>query len=206
MTRLLAYLVLYVVQAALILLLVDAQWVEKELLRERTWTTEQWGETSAQHIQRQAAARYEAAVVASGAVAWSYSALIPDPRVSQQGMEVLAPQLFVWLRHRIDALWWLVYQALYRLQLIRAWLPYIGSVAFAAMVEGLVQRAVKRANVVSASGDRYAIAQGGLLILLIAPLLYLSAPLAVTPLCIPVWGGLVAVCVGLLSANLQQEV
>jgi hypothetical protein len=121
-------------------------------------------------------------------------------------METLAPWFFVWLKKRIDVLWWLVYQGIFRVQLIRAWFPYIGCLASAAMVEGFVQRAVKRANVASESGDRYAVAQGGLLVLIFAPLLYLSAPLAVTPQCVPVWGGMLVAGIAVLTANVQQQV
>ncbi len=61
-------------------------------------------------------------------------------------MENLAPWWFSWLEERLDAFWWVIYQSLYRSQLILHWLPLIAFFVACALIEGLAQRALSIAS------------------------------------------------------------
>ena len=88
-------------------------------------------------------------------------------------------------------------------------IPYPSEVdlAWAAgIIDGVVRWQIKRAIHEPPSGDRYIIGCRAGLLLSIAPLLYLSVPLELHPIVVPLWGCLLALSLILLAANLQHQV
>jgi hypothetical protein len=206
MARVLALLVVWVLQGSLIVLLVNAEWLEHQSTLEQARIEEYLGAIRHEHIKERAWALYRSYVIDTGAVARSYERLLPDRTAPQHGMEELAPWFFEWLKHRLDAFWWLVFQAIYRVQVLVEWLPYWGVVVFVAAADGWFQRQVKRASAGYASADRYTLARGALLILGFLPFIYLSLPVSIPPVLVPVWGILFCAASAVFIANAQHEV
>jgi hypothetical protein len=206
MARLMFILVIWVMQATLIVLLVNAHWVEEQLRVERMLTQEEWGREREEGIHENVEDRYRRVFLDSGCVRESYARLIPDPTTPQQGMETLAPWFFILLKARIDAFWWLVFQSVYRLEILKRWLPYIATILVAASVEGLVRRHIKRVRLGLVSGDRYSLGRAALWFLVAVLLVYLSAPIAVAPIYVPIWGVLLGACLLLVVSNIQTEI
>jgi hypothetical protein len=206
MARVLLLLCLWALQACLIGLLVDAEWVERQLDAERALVQAQFGTQRSALVTERARNTYRDWFVANGVVQAGYARLLPDPSIPARGMLGLAPWFFRWLEHRLDAFWWLVFEALCRVQLLRAWAAHLTVLAVAACIDGLVRRQIHRVDHGYASGDRYLIARRVLLVFAIAPAIYLSMPIAIAPLAVPLWGALVALGLSQLTANTQHRV
>lgn len=206
MLRVFGLIVLWMIQAALVILLVNAQWVEDQAHAERLSIARQVGETRYAALEGRARGLYERWFVATHVREQSYARLLPDPTRPKDGMEGLAPWFFEWLERRLDAFWALAFQAICRLQVFREWILIIGVTLAAATFDGLVQRRIKRANHALASADKYVVARNALLLTLLAPLLYLSAPLTVSPLVVPLWGASLSVALMLLASHAQHRI
>lgn len=206
MIRILLVLMLWAVQAVLVLLLIDSQWVERQMKAEQENTAAHLGEVRYGRLHENAEEVYRRWFVESGAVETSYTRILPDAHSPKQGMDNLAPWFFTWLEHRLDALWWLLYQAVHRLQIIGAWGFYLGALLAVAIVDGAVRWRIKRATHEPPSSDRYIVGCRALLLLSVAPLMYLSLPMNVHPGFVPIWGCMLALSIILLGANLQHRV
>lgn len=206
MARWLLILLIWLLQATLILLLVSEGWVEREFNHERALVISQFGRARANALSESTDRHYQRWFVDTGLVKRSYSDLLPDPTIPQKGTENLAPWAFRWVEQRLDAFWWLSYQAVYRLLLLRIWTPYVGCAVLAAVIEGLVRRQIKRARQGYASSDRLVMARTSLLVLILVPLFYLSLPIAVPPVLLPLGGACLALASALYTANIQHRI
>lgn len=206
MLRFFGLIVLWMIQATLAILLVNAQWVEHQARAERLSIARQIGEVRYAELEARARGLYDRWFVATHVREQSYARLLPDPSRPNDGMEGLAPWFFEWLEHRLDAFWALTFQAVCRLQVFREWILIIGVTLIAATFDGIVQRRIKRMNHALASADKYVVARNVLLLTLLAPLLYLSAPLAVSPLVVPLWGASLSLALMLLASHAQHRI
>lgn len=206
MTRAFVMLVLWLLQAALIVLLVNAEWVGKQAQLEHVSVARQFGQSRYAQLETRARATYAEWFIDTRIQQQSYSRLLPDATRLQHGMEGLAPWFFEWLKHRLDAFWSLVFQGISRVQVLREWLPILLVIGGVAVLDGLVQRQIKRSCHALASADRYLFARRALLCLLFSPLLYLSLPIAITPYVVPVWGACLAITLTLLTAHAQHRI
>jgi hypothetical protein len=204
--RLFALLLLWILQAALILLLVNADWIERQANYERSSIAEQLGGPQSAQLEARSRVIYDKWFTLTGIRDQTYARLLPDETRRKDGLENLAPWFFTWLRHRLDSFWLLVFQAIHRLQLLREWGGLSLIAAAAATVDGIVQRRIKRSHHELASADKYVIARHALLVVTILPLLYLSAPIAVSPWAVPAWGACVALTCMSLAAHAQHRI
>lgn len=197
---------LWLVQAGIVLILVNADWLDHQTRSERMDTATHVGLARYADLEARARSTYDKWFVATRVRDASYARLLPDPEQPKEGMEDLAPWFFKWLKDRLDVFWSLVFQAFCRVQLIREWATWIGFVAVAAVGDGFVQRRIKAANHSLASADRYAVARNAVTLVIFAPFLYLSMPISITPLAVPVWGASFAIALMLLTAHAQHRV
>lgn len=206
MTRTFVLLLLWLMQAGLVVLLVNAEWVGEQVQREQASIARQFGQSRYSQLETRGRKIYEAWFIDTGIQARSYSQLLPDHTQSQHGMEGLAPWFFEWLKGRLNSFWWLVYQGICRVQVFREWLVMLSLIAGVAAVDGLIQRQIRRARHALASADRYLFARRALLCLLFAPFLYLTFPMAVTPYVVPIWGVCLAIVLTLLTTHAQHRI
>lgn len=206
MTRVFALLLLWLMQAGLVVLLVNAEWVSEQAQLEQASVARQFGQSRYAHLERSARSIYDAWFIKTGIQTQSYAQLLPDPSQPKHGMENLAPWFFEWLKHRLNAFWWLVFQGICRVLVLREWLGMLLLVGGASALDGLLQRQIKRSRHALASADRYLFARRALLCVLFAPFLYLSLPMAITPYVVPVWGACLAIVVGLLTTHAQHRI
>lgn len=195
---------LWLLQAALIVLLFNAQWLQRQAQDERAAMAAHLGSTRYERLQQRAEGLYARLFVESGAVAGSYARLLPDR--SQPGNLDLAPWFFRWLARRLDAFWWLVNQGLYRALLLNEWGRYLVWVFAATCCDGLIRRKIKQAGHQSPSSDRYTLARRALLLLMLLPVVYLSLPVSVAPIFVPLWGGMLALTLALLTSHMQHQI
>jgi hypothetical protein len=206
MARVFALLLLWLMQTGLVVLLVNAEWVSEQARLEQTSVARQFGQSRYAHLERNARSIYDAWFIETGIQAQSYARLLPDPTQPQRGMEGLAPWFFEWLKRRLNAFWWLVFQGICRVLVLREWLSMLLLVGAVAALDGLIQRQIKRSRHALASADRYLFARRALLCLLFAPFVYLSLPMAITPSAVPIWGACLAIVVALLTTHAQHRI
>jgi len=202
----LALLLIWIVQATVIVLLVNAEWVQQQSVVEKERIARDVGEQRSASMMRRAQALYEGWFTETGIRQQTYRRLLPDPSQPRSGVEGLAPWFFEWLKCRLDAFWALVFLGLCRAHLLLEWVPLLTASGAAAIIDGLVQRRIKRFNHALASADKYLMAKWGLTALLFVPLVYLSSPIAVTPLVVPAWGACLSLTCMLLVANAQHRI
>lgn len=205
MPRILLLALLWLLQAGLVVLLVSADWIDAQASRERQQVAQEFGQVRYTYITQYAQQLNETWFVQSGLKSASYVRLLPDASQRQPGMENLAPWFFEWLRRRLDAFWTLVLQVIYRMLVLREWRSIVLLTVMAALVDGLVQRQLTRARREHASADRYLFARRALAVLLFAPFVYLTAPLALSPSLVPLWAILFALSLMLLAAHAQHR-
>jgi hypothetical protein len=206
MGRIVVLVLLWLIQAVFVVVLVNAEWIQDQLSRERQLVSVYLGQRVEGLLSDSTEQTYDGWFVRTGAVKAGYEKLLPDPAIPKHGMENLAPWWFSWLEERLDAFWWVIYQSLYRSQLILHWLPLIAFFVACALIEGLAQRALKRSTFAYASADKHVFAKRALVLLSMSPLMYFVLPFYVHPSVVPIWGAAVVFATTVLIANAQHHV
>ena len=97
----------------------------------------------------------------------------------------------------------MVYVLMIRLFIILSWMPYLLPFLVAVVVDGLVRRKIKMCEIGAPSAVKFSIALHFIILIIVFPMLYLIAPMAVTPLFVPTWALLSAIPLSILVANTQ---
>lgn len=95
------------------------------------------------------------------------------------------------------------YVSTLRVFILGIWLLLLSPVFIASVIDGLVQRAIKRAEFGSTRPAAFALTSLVVIPLLMAPFLYLVIPVSITPLITPVWTMFTAVPLALMVSNMQ---
>lgn len=193
------------VQAIMVLLLTSALWVEEQLSQEMVLAEAVYGKPGADELVEETDSIYRKLFYDSGAIARSY-------RITGQALAVDAGRWDDWLTRtsgaldgRLDTLWWLIYLALYRIRMLAYWMTFLSPLLIAALVDGLMQREIKKKELGYSSPLRYHTAWNVLILLSVLPVVYLMLPLSVHPLVIPFWAVAFSINGTLLFSNLQKR-
>lgn len=103
-----------------------------------------------------------------------------------------------------DALRTNIYGALLRLIMLAAWIPAIAPFMLAVIVDGSVIRKIKISGFAFLSPVGFTIARHMIIPLIFGPLLYLIAPIPITPLFVPFWALVSAFPIIVLISNAQR--
>lgn len=174
-------------------------------MAERGHVSSYLGSGRAAQLDEQAKDWYKKLFTDSRLVSGSYWWLLPDRSKPTHGMGNLAPWLFTWVEARLDTFWWVIYQAVFRVQLLLQWLTYLLPLLLAALIDGVIQRQVKKRSHGYANPVRYHAAWHAITALFVVPPLYLSTPFSLHPIVIPAWAVLLSLAVVALFANIQQR-
>lgn len=98
----------------------------------------------------------------------------------------------------------LTYVMILRVMIFMSWLPFILPFILAAVGEGITRRKIKYATFGQYGAALYAGAMHMSVLILILPVLYLMAPLPLTPFFIPFWALIAAIPVVASIANASQ--
>lgn len=80
-----------------------------------------------------------------------------------------------------------LYGLVFRGCIMLHWMAYIGAFLIAAIADGVCQRRVKLATAATLSPLRYTLAMHLLVVIAFSPIIYLLAPITVTPWFMPAW-------------------
>lgn len=95
----------------------------------------------------------------------------------------------------------LIYIILLRLNILKAWIPYIFPFLAAVLFDGFLQKQVKAKTFGQLSSNTFAIAIHFGILSFYLPFLYLIVPIPFTPLFIPMWALLSALPLSMAIAN-----
>ena len=206
MARALLLLLLWIIQVAAVAVFASSTWLQEQIVQEKKSVQAFLGEDTARLISVKADDRFRQTFVDTEVVRHVHRFLIPDESVPKHGTEGLAPWFFEWLSDSLQTFWFVVYQAIYRLLLFSEWLPYLGILILAAGIDGLVERKIRKKNRGYANPVRYRAGIRLLIVFSIVPLLYLTLPISVTPLLVPLWIFGAAAVLMLVTANAQHRI
>lgn len=206
MARALLLLLLWVIQIAAVAVFTSSTWLQDQIVKEKVSVHAYLGSETARQISNRADDRFQQLFVDTEVVDHVYRFLIPDDSVPKHGTDGLAPWFFDWLDDSLRTFWFVAYQAIYRLSLFSEWMPYLGILILAALVDGLVERKIRKKNRGYANPVRYRAGIRLLVVLFVVPLLYLTLPLSVTPLLVPVWIFAAAAVLMLVTSNAQHRI
>jgi len=188
-----------------VLIFVQDDFLEKAMEQEQQYVLDYLGEETSNKIKQETDAWYIENIKESGVELATYNYFIPKKN-SSTGLENMAPWLFTWMEGRLDTFWWAVYQVVYKLGLFFSWVPYLLPVGIASLIDGLVTREKKKHGDDYSSPLRYDYALYAMYILLFIPLLYITTPIAVHPLWVPLWGLCFCASNMILTSNIQQRI
>lgn len=188
-----------------VILIAQANWVKGELDAERDSISKYFGEGTAQIVEGRTEIFFNDWFIETGAVENTYSFLLFNESLLRKIISKLAPGALVWLKERVEAFWWLIYQSVFRAFMAVYWLPYLLPLFAAGVLDGLMQRKIKKVDFEYANTVHYHIAWNIITALMIVPVLYLLLPISVHPLIIPIWSVSLAAAMALLSSSLQHR-
>lgn len=202
------WLLAVLLEMLLIALFVSASWVNAQIKEERSAIFSWLGKETTTNIIESTNNSYRYFFQATGLVEGSYEIFIPNKEQIQAsaGMETLGKPVFVWFKERLDAFWITIYHSFQRLFTLLEWLPYMLPLLLPAVIDGAMQREIKKVTYGYASPVRYHTAFHLLLALIFLPFIYMFFPIAVTPIIIPIWALLLAIVLLVLSANIQKKI
>jgi hypothetical protein len=200
--------ILLVMEFILFAALVSASWSERIHDTELAWLQEGLGAKTANAVVERAEHWYGTLFVAPGLVATSYRIALPSD-VDVQRAGALSPlatlPLWSWVAARLEVIWAALFQALQRLAMLVAWLPFLLLLLAAAWGDGWVRRRIRQSGFAYASPLAHAYALRSIVAVLIAIGLLLFLPLPLPALGVPIVGSLVAIFVGVIVANAQKR-
>jgi hypothetical protein len=93
--------------------------------------------------------------------------------------------------------------AIQRLFIFGIWFVILCPVVIAAVVDGLAQRAIKRAEFGAMRPAAYSLTSMLVVPMALAPLVYLFLPIPVSPLISPIWTAIIVLPLSLMVSNMQ---
>lgn len=162
------------------------------------------GETT--RVTTRATTAYNELFVETGVIAATRKAMVTEEEKAHSE-DVLGETVRNVSNHTNDYLLGLsalCYSSLVRIAIFMAWLPYIAPFFIATVLDSAISRRIKFSTFGYSSPIQFAAASHMLIVLVFLPILYLVAPLPVTPLFIPFWALITAIPMMMLIANTQK--
>lgn len=113
-----------------------------------------------------------------------------EKRTSSQLFGGVAASLSQKTNDTLHTFWQLLYQVTFRLQIAVLWLPAIAILALAAAVDGVMQRRIKKASFHDINPAYQGMALHVLIAMCLGPIVFILAPVSLTPLVYPIWASL----------------
>ncbi len=195
---------LWALQLGIVLVFASPAWMQQQIEGEKRAVARYLGEEQARDLGGRADALFEVVLVETGIRQAVEAALLPRRGETLGGQRV--PVVFDWMARVLGSLWLVVYQAIYRVLLLADWIPILGAMLVAAIVDGAVGRQIGKSVARYANPVRYRAGIRILLFFMVVPLFYLSFPFNIPPVLIPLWFFAVAGTVIVVISNAQHRI
>ncbi len=199
---------LLLLELCVILLLIPGPWMQQQVLKEADYVKASLGVETRDWIHGRANDWFDGAIVRSGLYEEMYRTVIPTEaeKRKSRGMENMGKEWFRWLEERMTATLAAFYQFLTRCALLLVWAPYMLLLLIPAVYDGWTAWKIKRTNFDYASPVLHRYSVRGSFILLVGLAITFIAPIALTPMMIPVVMMSACVLMGLAMGNVQKRI
>jgi hypothetical protein len=162
------------------------------------------GEKTQVKVKKMADDWFVASFVKTGFMQATYDFLLnqweqENDRFDDRGLSKLVDR-------RLDVFWLSIHQAYYRFAVMAAWLPYLLPLLFASLVDGLLQREIRKWQFSFSSPAAHRAATKAIYLVIGMALLSPFFPLALPPLAMPLMMGAVALSLWVSAANIQKRI
>lgn len=190
----------------LLMILVDAEWVKSQIDIEQGYIAGYLGDEKAKMLRERTDAIFAERFVENEVVDKTYRFFLFNESTLTSAAKGLAPASLLWIRDRIEAMWWLIYESIFRYQMTMYWLPFVLPLMLAAMLDGFMQRQIRKYEQGYASPAHHTTATALMVFLWYSGFLYMAIPIAIHPLFIPVWAMLMIGNIALFSSSMQNRI
>lgn len=202
-------LILGVFEILSISFLTNASHIQTEISKEVDLTREWFGDTNTDNIISSSNDTFRKYFRDSGLIAWSYTITeTNDDQLERAGgwLDRMGHSVFDWVDSRIDTFWDVVYMAVMRAKISTTWIYFSIALLIPAVIDGIVVREIKKRTYGYTSSVKVQTIIQMLPFVLCLPIIYLLAPMAVTPGLMLFWAISFAVALHIYAANVQKKI
>lgn len=205
---LLIWLLILIAEIVMVPFFYDSYEIEDHIKQEYILIAKWFSDDEASRIYNDANNAFHHLFLNTGIAQATYALTVPDPenRTNDRDEVKLSKDMVNWFDRRIMAWWSMWLQALERLMVFKTWLPFAVVFFVPTVVDGWVQREIKKSNFGYASPVRYHFGMFLMFGLLFFPLLYSFSPFVFSPLSTPIWIVLSAFSLVMMTSNLQKHI
>ena len=164
-----------------------------------------FGYEDAKQIAETSNAAYSAMFVESGLIKGVNAGHVPEAD-RQRNKEVFGGTILEMTgvtNHYVLTFSALIYVITIRVYILLTWTPFILPFLIAGVVDGLVRRKVRMLSIRGQSTVKFSLSLHAIILIFMVPVLYLLAPIAVSPLFVPGWALVTMVPLMMLISNVQ---
>ncbi len=199
---------LLVIELVVVLILVPGELTDRAIEKEAVLIESSLGKQSSLWVQNKADDWYQTSMVDSGFYNGMYRLFIPTEaeRQKSKGLEKFGSLWFKFLDGRIKSFSKVVYQFYTRIALFSLWMPYILVLLVPALFDGLMTWKIKRTNFEYASPVVHRYSTRAIGYIVFGAIIMSFAPIAITPMLMPILMMAWCVLAGLMIGNYQKRV
>ena len=205
-TKVLIFILLLFIELLIGSILLTRNYILDEINQEIKMTANFLGESAADAYQESANKTFKYLFVDTSLVEHSYKLWIPDKTVNQYGLEGMGQRGFDEAESKINNMWDIVFKGVLRCTLFFSWVPFFLPLFIPAIINGLMERQVKKLNYGYASPVRFTAAYSFILSSGVIIPVYLIFPIAINPIVIPIWLALCTLSFLVMFSNLQKMI
>lgn len=189
--------------------LTNASQIQTEISKEVELARDWFGDTNTDNIITSSNDAFRKYFKDSGLVAWSYTITqTNDDQLTRAGgwLDRMGHAAFEWVDSRIDTFWDVVYMAVMRAEISTTWIYFSIPVLIPAVIDGIVVREIKKRTYGYTSSVKVQTVVQLLPFVLCIPIIYLLAPMAITPGMMLFWAVSFAIALHIYAANVQKKI
>lgn len=201
------FVLFYLAEILLIILLYPGDLIEQTTEKERQWMIRDMGTEVHNSVTSQANDTFNALLVETGILQMTTNHVIPaDPNAPQYGMEGFGKMWFDYLEDRLAALDVLIYFIFFRFWHLVLWLPFIGFLLVPAAWDGYCTWRIKRTSAAYSSPVLHGYSTYIIKFTAMAVLVLFATPIALHPYTFPIALALVSAMLGLAISNMPKRI
>lgn len=204
--KILFWVVLFVVQSAIITIFLSESFIENEQRKEFSAVRYILGPAKEAQVNAKAKETYYDLFVKSGFVRSYYRHFTTSDRkrAKSTGLENLGKNFVPWAERRFRIFLKVMYGAIYRVYYILYIIPFILAALLAGIIDGLVNRQIKKAEYKYANPTYYHAAKNAMWITAVSPIFFAFLPLGVNPYLFVSWFVILPIVLWIGVSNVQH--
>lgn len=196
-------LTILLIEAALVFLIMPKEPLIQMREREAQSVERYLGDHSQNRIKDMADQWFRASFIHTGMMDATYDFLLnqwenDSVKIDDRGLSKL-------IDSRLDVFWLSLHQAFYRTAVMVSWMPYLFPLMMAALIDGLLQREIRKWQFSFSSPAAHRVASRLIFWMFALALISPFFPMALPPLAMPTMMGVCALALWVGAANIQKR-